>query len=72
MTMIDEEHARRAYGDSLPASELDAAIANKTLFMNWWESHVLPPADNASATCSDSLILYSSGVVIDYRNKYLG
>ncbi|KAG8534384.1 uncharacterized protein KY384_001229 [Bacidia gigantensis] len=63
--------ARWAFGDSLPASELDVAIHNKTLFKDWWESHVLPPGSNDSATCSESLILYTSGVNIVYRNKYL-
>lgn len=63
--------ARWKFGDSLPASELDVAVNNKTLFKNWWETHVLPPAINNSATCSESLILYASGVNIVYRNKYL-
>jgi hypothetical protein len=63
--------ARWKFGDSLPASELDVAVKNKTLFKNWWETHVLPPAVNDSATCSESLILYTSGVKIVYRNTYL-
>ena len=61
---------RWEFGDSLPASELDAALKNKTLFKDWWETHVLPPAVNDSATCSESLILYSTGVNILYRNEY--
>ena len=63
--------ARWAFADSLPASELDVAVNNKTLFKDWWETHVLPPAVNDSATCSDSIIFYSEGVNILYRNAYL-
>jgi hypothetical protein len=58
---------RWAYGDSLPASELDAAVANKTIFKNWFENNIIA---NDSVTCSDSLILYTSGVKILYRNQY--
>ncbi|KAL8833592.1 MAG: hypothetical protein Q9170_004175 [Blastenia crenularia] len=61
---------RWAFGDSLPASELNVAINNKTIFQNFWESYVLPVGRNDTAYCSDSLILYSSGVNILYRNKY--
>ncbi|KAL8933429.1 MAG: hypothetical protein Q9216_006364 [Gyalolechia sp. 2 TL-2023] len=63
--------ARWAFGDSLPASELDVAINNKTVFQNFWESYVLPAGNNHTDYCSDSLILYSSGVNILYRNTYL-
>ncbi|KAL6718553.1 hypothetical protein ACLMJK_004645 [Lecanora helva] len=63
--------ARWAYGDSLPAFALDIAVENKTIFKNWWETHVLPPGNNDSTTCSDSLILYTSGVNIQYRNTFL-
>ena len=62
---------RWAFGDSLPASELDMAINNKTLFKDFWESYVLPAGRNDTEYCSDSLILYSSGVNILYRNTYL-
>ncbi|CAL8585044.1 hypothetical protein XPA_010624 [Xanthoria parietina] len=63
--------ARWAFGDSLPASELDVAVANKTLFQNFWETYILPAGDNRTAYCSQSIILYSSGVNILYRNTYL-
>ncbi|KAL8960941.1 MAG: hypothetical protein Q9193_002438 [Seirophora villosa] len=63
--------ARWAFGDSLPASELDVAVNNKTLFQNFWETYVLPAGKNDTAYCSDSLILYTSGVNILYRNTYL-
>ncbi|MCJ1467592.1 hypothetical protein MMC07_006217 [Pseudocyphellaria aurata] len=58
---------RWAFGDSLPASELDVAVANKTLFKNWWETHIV---SNDSITCSDTLFVYTSGVNILYRNLY--
>ena len=62
--------ARWAFGDSLPASELSVAITNKTLFQTFWETHVLPAGKNDSAYCSDSIILYTAGVNIQYRNTY--
>lgn len=58
---------RWAFGDSLPASELDVAVANKTLFKSWWETHIV---SNDSVTCSDTLFVYTSGVNILYRNQY--
>ncbi|KAL8976887.1 MAG: hypothetical protein Q9205_007202, partial [Flavoplaca limonia] len=63
--------ARWAFSDSLPASELDVAIANKTIFQNFWETYVLPAGNNDTEYCSESIILYSSGVNIFYRNTYL-
>ena len=58
---------RWAYGDSLPASELDVAINNKTTFMDWWDSHI---AINETDSC-DGIILYTAGVNIVYRNAYI-
>ena len=58
---------RWAYGDSLPVSELDVAINNKTTFMDWWDSHI---AINETDSC-DGIILYTAGVNIVYRNAYL-
>ncbi|KAL8650720.1 MAG: hypothetical protein Q9210_003659 [Variospora velana] len=72
-TLVSKEqikNARWAFGDSLPASELDVVVANKTLFRNFWEAYVLPAGNNNTAYCSDSLILYTSGVNIPYRNTY--
>ncbi|KAL8835927.1 MAG: hypothetical protein Q9176_006611 [Flavoplaca citrina] len=63
--------ARWAFSDSLPASELDVAIANKNIFQNFWETYVLPAGNNDTEYCSESIILYSSGVNIFYRNTYL-
>ena len=61
------EQVRWAYGDSLPASELDVAINNKTIFMDWWASHI---AINETDSC-DGIILYTAGVSIVYRNAYI-
>ncbi|KAJ7798207.1 amidase signature domain-containing protein [Mycena olivaceomarginata] len=36
--------ARWAFGDSLPDSALDAAIFNKTLLMDWFNTQILPPS----------------------------
>ena len=73
-TLLIRDHrmqARWAFGDSLPASELDVAIANKTIFQDFWETYVLPAGNNDTEYCSESIILYSSGVNIFYRNTYL-
>ncbi|KAL8825897.1 MAG: hypothetical protein Q9191_004137, partial [Dirinaria sp. TL-2023a] len=60
---------RWAFGDSYPNSTLTQALHNKTVFMDWWNTHVLKP-DNT--TCSDSLLLYTTGDEIQYRNEYNG
>lgn len=58
---------RWKYGDSLPASALTEAVANKTIFKNWWNSNVLK---NDSNTCSESLLVYFVPVQTHYRNQY--
>ena len=62
--------ARWAFGDSYPASALTDAINNKTLFMNWFNSEVLPRSDNPDI-CSDSLLIYvgSTGGSDDGANE---
>ncbi|KAJ6473807.1 amidase signature domain-containing protein [Mycena sanguinolenta] len=62
--------ARWAFGDSLPDSALDAAISNKTLFMDWFNTQILRPV-NDPAQCSSGLLLYigSSGGQ-NPRNQY--
>ncbi len=60
---------RWAFGDSNPASALPDAINNKTVFQEWWATKVQP---NNTATCSDSLLLYSAGSNPLYRNAYRG
>ncbi|PSR84428.1 amidase signature domain-containing protein, partial [Coniella lustricola] len=59
---------RWAFTDSLPDGALDEAIANKTLFMDWFNSEILAPVDgtqkNTSSTtsttsqCSSGILLY--------------
>lgn len=58
---------RWAYGDSQPDSALTEAQTNKTIFMDWFSSNILR---NDSTTCSDSLLLYTGGLNIQYRNQY--
>ena len=61
--------ARWAYGYSLPNGTYEEAIANKTLFMNWFADEVVP---YNSDSCSDAIFLYpqSSGGTT-YRNRYI-
>ncbi|KAI0919006.1 hypothetical protein AcW1_003502 [Taiwanofungus camphoratus] len=63
--------SRWTYGWSLPAGAYDEAIANKTIFMDWFASQVVKggPPD----TCSESILIYpqSSGRTT-YRNAYKG
>ncbi|TKA76728.1 hypothetical protein B0A49_01173 [Cryomyces minteri] len=60
---------RWAFGDSYPNTTLAQAVANQTIFSNWWASQVLV-AD--AQTCSDSLLLYvGSDADVNYRNRYL-
>ncbi|KAJ7901263.1 amidase signature domain-containing protein [Mycena leptocephala] len=63
--------ARWAFGDSLPDTALDAAIFNKTLFMDWFNTQILPPV-NDPVQCSSGLLLYigSSGDQ-NLRNQYI-
>ncbi|KAK1510333.1 uncharacterized protein CCOS01_15164 [Colletotrichum costaricense] len=69
--------ARWGWGDRQPASALDDARANKTLFMDWFNTEILPPSTPAlntstsTSTCSSSLLIYvgSSGRA-SLRNRY--
>jgi hypothetical protein len=62
---------RWAYGDSLPASALDDAVRNKTLFMDWFNSRVLPGVADP-LQCSGALLLYQgSAGGQSPRNRYL-
>ncbi|KAF2003629.1 amidase signature enzyme [Amniculicola lignicola CBS 123094] len=70
---------RRPFVDPVPllrwgwatnnSATVDEAVANKTMFMNWWKSTVLIPDEE---TCSQSIGMYvgSSGSTL-YRNQYL-
>lgn len=59
---------RWAWGENSTATVGDA-VANKTMFMSWFNSKVLPPNEK---TCSESLMMYvgSTGSTV-YRNVYL-
>jgi hypothetical protein len=60
---------RWGFGDHSTAT-IPEAVANKTLFMNWFNSEVLAPSEE---TCSDKLLIYvGSEADVDYRNEYLG
>ncbi|OLN83281.1 Amidase 1 [Colletotrichum chlorophyti] len=62
--------ARWSWGDAQPATALEEARANKTLFMDWFNSEVLPPVPEPS-TCSSGFLLYvgSTGAASP-RNRY--
>ena len=49
---------RWAWADSQPDSILDDAVVNKTLFMNWFNEKVLPPAEDP-AMCSSRILLHT-------------
>ncbi|KAL8865738.1 MAG: hypothetical protein Q9174_006725, partial [Haloplaca sp. 1 TL-2023] len=67
---------RWAYGDTQPNSSLIEARDNKTVFMDWFNSNVLPTNNNdTQETCSENILLYSAnsespGVDPAYRNIY--
>lgn len=60
---------RWAYGQmNWTASATEQALQNKTVFMNWWSSHVVLPSVES---CSESIVIYpgSTGTPT-YRNVY--
>ncbi|KAJ7191721.1 amidase signature domain-containing protein, partial [Mycena pura] len=63
--------ARWAFGDSLPDSALDAAISNKTLFMNWFDTQILPPVNDPAQCSSGSLLYVGSAGDQNARNQYI-
>ncbi|KAJ0339566.1 hypothetical protein COL922a_004295 [Colletotrichum nupharicola] len=63
--------ARWAWGDTQPASALDDAKANKTLFMDWFNTAVLAPAAEASSCSSGFLLYVGSAGTASPRNAYL-
>ncbi|OBZ69725.1 Amidase 1 [Grifola frondosa] len=72
MPFIDPAPLTRwTYGRSLPAGRHDEAVANKTIFMDWFASEVVK--GGVVDTCSESIFLYpqSSGGT-NYRNRYIG
>ncbi|WQF76451.1 Putative amidase signature domain-containing protein [Colletotrichum destructivum] len=67
--------ARWAWGDRQPATALADAKTNKTLFAEWFNTQVLPPAavgnSTTTTTCSSGLLLYiGSAGFASPRNRY--
>jgi hypothetical protein len=58
---------RWGYGDSLSEVASSEALMNKTIFKDWFASHILKP-DNK--TCSSSILAYIVPPVAQYRNAY--
>lgn len=48
---------RWTWADTLPSNALDQAIYNKTVFMDWFNSSILSPVEDASQ-CSSGILLY--------------
>jgi len=65
---------RWAFGDSYPASALTDAVANKTTFMDWFNSEILPPG-GPNGPCSDAIFLYVGSTGgdedVNTRNEYI-
>ncbi|KAL2062537.1 hypothetical protein VTL71DRAFT_6803 [Oculimacula yallundae] len=59
---------RWAYGQTFPATAEAEALANKTVFTNWWKGNVVL---ESRESCSESILLYpgASGSP-NYRNTY--
>ncbi|CAG9988783.1 unnamed protein product [Clonostachys byssicola] len=63
--------ARWAWADTQPDSILDEAVANKTLFMNWFNENILP-ADPDPLRCSSGFLLHMDSTSgFSSRNNYL-
>lgn len=62
--------SRWGWGDSVPDSWHDDALRNKTLFMDWFNTEVLPTSDDEDQ-CSNAILLYSgSSGSPSPRNRY--
>ncbi|UNI16079.1 centractin- actin- protein of the dynactin complex [Purpureocillium takamizusanense] len=64
---------RWAWADSQPDSVRDDALANKTLFMNWFNDKILPPASpHDPLACSSGFLLHADSTgFFSSRNRYL-
>lgn len=59
---------RWSYADN-STDTIEEAVANKTIFMDWFNSEVLAPSPE---TCSDKILLYvGSNADVSYRNRYI-
>ncbi|KAI0628977.1 amidase signature enzyme [Trametes polyzona] len=62
--------ARWNYGRALPVGRKEEAVANKTVFMDWFASEVIKAGD--PETCADAIFLYpQSAGGTNYRNQYI-
>lgn len=62
---------RWTWGDDYTNSDLEEAVVNKTVFMDWFNTEVMPPSSNPDI-CSDALFLYpGSDGEPNTRNEYL-
>ncbi|KAI0359644.1 amidase signature enzyme, partial [Trametes cingulata] len=62
--------ARWGYGRGLPAGRKEEALANKTIFMDWFANEVIKSGD--PQTCADAILLYpQSAGGTNYRNRYI-
>lgn len=59
--------ARWAFGDAQPSTASADALKNKTMFMNWFQDHVLKE-DNQS--CTSGVLAYVSPPTVQYRSTY--
>ncbi|EUC46416.1 hypothetical protein COCMIDRAFT_92801 [Bipolaris oryzae ATCC 44560] len=59
--------ARWAFGDAQPSTTLADAITNKTMFMVWFQDHVLKE-DRRS--CTSAVLAYISAPIVQYRSTY--
>ncbi|EMD91554.1 hypothetical protein COCC4DRAFT_57421 [Bipolaris maydis ATCC 48331] len=59
--------ARWAFGDAQPSTALADALTNKTVFMDWFQNHVLKQ-DRRS--CTSAVLAYISAPIIQYRSTY--
>lgn len=61
--------ARWGWAASQPSDAVDQALTTKTVFMDWFNSEILPPV-NDLAQCSSGILLYSAGADQNPRNQY--
>ncbi|EMD61569.1 hypothetical protein COCSADRAFT_123388 [Bipolaris sorokiniana ND90Pr] len=58
---------RWAFADAQPSTTLTDALTNKTLFMDWFQDHVLKE-DRRS--CTSAVLAYVSAPIVQYRSTY--
>ncbi|KAH6622480.1 glutamyl-tRNA amidotransferase [Boeremia exigua] len=58
---------RWAFGDAQPPTALADALNNKTVFMEWFQDHVLKEDPRS---CTSAILAYVSPPSVQYRNTY--